>query len=59
MRMLRISDVMIMTGFHSRDSIYRLINEGKFPKQRKLVEGGRASGWVAGEIMDYMKKRMS
>ena len=53
-RLLRIWDVMGMTGYRSRDTIYRLMKEGKFPRQRKLHPGGRASGWVASEIREYV-----
>ena len=36
----------------SRTTIYRLIADGKFPKQIKLSE--RSSGWVEQEVMDYL-----
>ena len=38
----------------SRTTIYRLIADGKFPKQIKLSE--RSSGWVEQEVMDYLDK---
>ena len=38
----------------SRTPIYRLIADGKFPKQIKLSE--RSSGWVEQEVMDYLDK---
>jgi predicted DNA-binding transcriptional regulator AlpA len=53
-RMLRIWEVLALTGFASRDSIYRLIKAGQFPPQRKLTPGGRASGWVAAEVQSYL-----
>jgi len=40
-----------MTTF-SRSTIYRLIAQGKFPRQIKLSE--RSSGWVEQEVMDYL-----
>lgn len=54
-RLLRIWDVMAMTGYTSRDTIYRLIKAEKFPPQRKLHVGGRASGWTAWEIREYVE----
>ena len=36
----------------SRTTIYRLIADGKFPRQLKLSE--RSSGWVEQEVMDYL-----
>ena len=36
----------------SRATIYRLIKEGKFPKQIKLSE--RSSGWIEQEVIDYI-----
>jgi prophage regulatory protein len=36
----------------SRATIYRLIKQGKFPKQIKLSE--RSSGWIETEVLDYL-----
>ena len=36
----------------SRTTIYRLIQEGKFPKQIKLSE--RSSGWLESEVLAYL-----
>ena len=46
--LLRIADVVDATGY-SKSTIYRLIDEGKFPKPVHLC-GGRAAGWVASEV---------
>jgi predicted DNA-binding transcriptional regulator AlpA len=53
-RMLRIEEVKAITGL-SRDGIYRGISAGKFPPQRRLIPGGRATGWLASEIVEYCK----
>jgi prophage regulatory protein len=36
----------------SRATIYRLIKQGKFPKQIKLSE--RSSGWIEKEVLGYL-----
>jgi len=50
----RIQSVKALTGL-SRTSIYRLAQEGKFPKPIKL--GERASGWRQSEINAWMEER--
>jgi prophage regulatory protein len=45
---MRLPEVVAATGY-SKASIYRLIDEGKFPKPVHLC-GGRAAGWVRNEI---------
>jgi len=50
--MIKLPKVQELTTL-SRATIYRLISEGKFPKQVKLAE--RSSGWVAQEVTDYLK----
>jgi prophage regulatory protein len=48
---VKLTEVMNMTTF-SRSTIYRLISQGKFPKQIKLSE--RSSGWLEQEVLDYL-----
>jgi predicted DNA-binding transcriptional regulator AlpA len=55
-RMLRIEEVKAITGL-SRDGIYRGISAGKFPPQRQLIPGGRTTGWLASDIIEYCKTR--
>jgi prophage regulatory protein len=45
---MRLAEVVKATGY-SKSSIYRLIEEGKFPRPVHLC-GGKASGWVAAEV---------
>jgi len=47
---------MEMTTF-CRTTIYRLIEQGKFPKQIKLAE--RSSGWLEGEVLDYLEAKIN
>ncbi|WP_342590997.1 AlpA family transcriptional regulator [Isorropodon fossajaponicum symbiont] len=53
MNIIKLYQVLNITTL-SRTTIYRLIADGKFPKQIKLSE--RSSGWVEQEVMDYLDK---
>jgi len=53
MQVLRLKAVMAKTCL-SRSTIYRLMNEGKFPHGFKLSDDGRASGWLESEIDAYI-----
>ena len=52
-QILRLPQVKTQTGL-SRSSIYQRIAEGNFPRQINL--GGRAVGWLASDIDNYIKK---
>jgi prophage regulatory protein len=52
---LRVGDVAARTGL-SPASIYRLTQEGKFPRQVKL--GDAAAGWLDHEIDMWLEKRV-
>lgn len=41
----------------SRSGLYAAIADGRFPKPRKIFEGGRAVGWGAGELRDFLAKQ--
>jgi prophage regulatory protein len=47
-KLMRMPEVVAATGY-TKASIYRLIEEGKFPRPVHLC-GGRAAGWVADEV---------
>ncbi len=53
-RLLRLPEVMHLTGY-SRDSIYRLGRDGKFPKRIDLSE--RASRWREDEVRAWIEAR--
>lgn len=55
-QILRLPAVIQKTQL-SRSSIYRLEAEGKFPKRVQLCEGGKAVGWYAHEIEEYLANR--
>jgi len=50
-KIIKLIDVQNITTF-SRSTIYRLISQGKFPKQIKLSE--RSAGWIEQEVLDYL-----
>jgi len=50
-KIIKLTDVQNITTFR-RSTIYRLISQGKFPKQIKLSE--RSSGWLEQEVLDYL-----
>jgi prophage regulatory protein len=52
-RLLRLPEVIRLTGY-SRDSIYRLAREGKFPQRIELSE--RASRWREDEIAKWIEQ---
>lgn len=52
--LLRLPEVIRLTGL-GRDSIYRLIREGNFPRQRRLSE--RASAWRSDEVAAWIQSR--
>ncbi len=54
-RIYRLQQVMDATGF-GRAWIYMLMNEGKFPKARKI--GARAVGWDSLEVEQWVADRL-
>lgn len=53
-RVLRLPKVIDKVGL-GRDSVYRGVREGWFPKPIKL--GERASGWLEHELDAFLEKR--
>lgn len=53
-RLLRLRQVIEITGL-GRDTIYRYIRAGQFPRQRRI--GERASAWREDEIKDWIDSR--
>ncbi|WP_447729159.1 helix-turn-helix transcriptional regulator [Pseudoxanthomonas suwonensis] len=49
-RLLRLPQVMDITGL-SKPTIYRMVETGAFPKQRKLSP--RAVGWLEHEVQEW------
>ena len=58
MRFIRLPEVREMTGVRN-STIYRLMAEGKFPKNIALVPGGRATAWLYSEIVEWMQQRVT
>lgn len=53
-RLLRLPQVIELTGY-SRDSIYRLAREKKFPQRIELSD--HASRWSESEIRSWIESR--
>ena len=56
-RILRIRDVIALTKL-SRTQIYRLIAKNEFPRQIKLTSGGKITGWLLSELLDWIDTRV-
>lgn len=54
--MLRLKEVLYCTGL-SKTTIYRLISEGRFPKQSKLSQ--KASAWKQSEVQAFIDGKYS
>ena len=54
-QMLRLENVKSKTGL-SRSTIYRLMDEGRFPHQINL--GYRAVAWLESEVDEWMESRI-
>jgi predicted DNA-binding transcriptional regulator AlpA len=57
-RIYRRCDLHAVTGL--KDSrIDELIREGQFPAPIKLTDGGRASGWLESDLIEWQKRRIA
>jgi predicted DNA-binding transcriptional regulator AlpA len=50
---IRMAECVKKTGLPT-GTIYRLMKEGKFPKNHKLFKGARCSGWFLSEIEEFL-----
>ena len=55
MRLLTLPQIKELTQL-STAGIYRLMSQGKFPKQIKIAE--RSSRWIESEIMEFITEKM-
>jgi prophage regulatory protein len=55
-KVLRLAQVEDMSGLR-RSQLYKLLKEGRFPKQLKLM--GRNSGWLLSEVEAWISDRVS
>ena len=55
-KIIKLPEVMEITTL-SRASIYRLIADGKFPKQVKLST--RACAWAEQDVLDWLNDRIN
>ncbi len=54
-RIMRLPEVKSLTGF-GRAWIYMLMQQGKFPKSRRI--GTRAVGWDSQEVEQWVVQRL-
>ncbi|QFT55617.1 AlpA family transcriptional regulator [Microbulbifer sp. THAF38] len=54
-RILRLREVERLTGYKS-SSIYRMVKEGVFPRQRRIGPG--AVGWDSREVDAWIEERL-
>lgn len=54
MRAMNLPEVLAVTAT-SKGTVYRLMKEGRFPKQRKLA-GTRKSVWLEDEIQAWLRQ---
>jgi prophage regulatory protein len=57
-RLVRLPIVLQRTGL-SRSTLYQKIEAGKFPEQHPLGDGGRAVGWIEGDIDRWIEEQAS
>ena len=55
-RVLRMKDLPPKVGFRP-STLYELIATGKFPAPFKLIQGGRATGWLESTIDAWVAER--
>jgi len=55
-KIIKLDSVKELTKL-SESTIYRLMSQGKFPKQFKLAK--RACAWIEQEVVDYLDKRIN
>lgn len=57
-RLIRLPEVMQRVGL-SNSHIYALQAKGQFPRPIKLIQGGRASGYIESEIDNFIEGRIT
>lgn len=55
-RVLRMRELVEKIGLRP-STVYELAAKGKFPRPFKIVEGGRAAGWLESEIDSWLSSR--
>jgi len=51
---IRIQDVLAITGSRNRSSIYRRMRRGEFPEAVEIGNGN--VGWIREEVVDWVKR---
>jgi prophage regulatory protein len=56
LRVIRMQEVTEMVSL-APSTIYWLVQTGKFPAPFKITPGGRASGWLLGDVEGWLLSR--
>ena len=54
--LLNINDVMDLTGYKSKQSIYNIMEEDGFP--RPIDVGSRSKRWIASEVENWTQAKI-
>jgi prophage regulatory protein len=57
-RIIRRRNLHAFVGL-GRTQLDQMIKRGEFPAAIKLNDGGRAVGWLEGEVLEWQRQRMS
>ena len=57
-RIVRRRDLYAFVGLR-RTQLDQMIKRGEFPAAIKLRDGGRAVGWLEGEVVEWQRQRLS
>lgn len=55
-RLLKLPEVLKICGA-SKSTVYRLEQEGRFPRRVALYDGGRAVAWLEAEVLAWVASR--
>lgn len=56
LRMLRIEEVLELTGIKSRSTIWQLAKDGDFPRAYRV--GKRGTAWRLSEVRTWLEERV-
>jgi prophage regulatory protein len=55
---MRQPEVLAVTGLR-KSQLQEAVARGAFPRPVKILEGGRANGWVDSEVFTYIEHRIA
>lgn len=57
-RIFRRRDLTALTGL-KQSRLDELIRDGQFPAPIKLTDGGRATGWLESDLIEWQNRRVA